>query len=82
MLRLMNARAQAGVEIKVIGRVSRGGSGLEVRKLTTMRLHTRTIIRDGSQAFIGSQSLRELELGCAARSGPHLSRQENRQHAD
>ena len=28
-----------------------------------MRLHTRTIIRDGSQAFIGSQSLREMELG-------------------
>ena len=28
-----------------------------------MRLHTRTIIRDGSQAFVGSQSLREMELG-------------------
>jgi hypothetical protein len=27
-----------------------------------MRLHTRTIIRDGRQAFIGSQSLRALEL--------------------
>ncbi len=63
MLRLMAARAQAGVNIKVIGRVSRGGSGLAVRKLASMRLHTRTIIRDGSQAFIGSQSLREMELG-------------------
>jgi cardiolipin synthase len=28
-----------------------------------MRLHTRTIIRDGKQAFVGSQSLREMELG-------------------
>ena len=27
-----------------------------------MRLHTRTIIRDGRQAFIGSQSLRQPEL--------------------
>ena len=27
-----------------------------------MRLHTRTIIRDGRQAFVGSQSLRKLEL--------------------
>jgi len=27
-----------------------------------MRLHTRTIIRDGHQAFIGSQSLRSAEL--------------------
>jgi hypothetical protein len=27
-----------------------------------MRLHTRTIIRDRMQAFVGSQSLREMEL--------------------
>jgi hypothetical protein len=27
-----------------------------------MRLHTRVIIRDGKQAFLGSQSLRKLEL--------------------
>ena len=27
-----------------------------------MRLHTRTIIRDGRQAFVGSQSLRQPEL--------------------
>jgi hypothetical protein len=27
-----------------------------------MRLHTRTIIRDGKYAFVGSQSLRALEL--------------------
>jgi hypothetical protein len=26
------------------------------------RLHVRTIVRDGQQAFIGSQSLRRLEL--------------------
>src|ERR1700733_13493613 len=63
MLRLLDARAQAGVEIKVIGRLSPANSKLDVRKLTIMRLHTRTIIRDGNQAFIGSQSLREMELG-------------------
>ena len=27
-----------------------------------MRLHTRSIVRDGRYAFIGSQSLRQLEL--------------------
>jgi phosphatidylserine/phosphatidylglycerophosphate/cardiolipin synthase-like enzyme len=27
-----------------------------------MRLHTRTILRDGQDAFVGSQSLRQLEL--------------------
>jgi len=63
MLRLLDARAQAEVEIKVIGRLSHAVSKLAVRKLSTMRLHTRTIIRDGKQAFVGSQSLRELELG-------------------
>jgi cardiolipin synthase A/B len=63
MLRLLDARQQAGVDIKVIGRISQAGTKLVVRKLSTMRLHTRTIIRDGKQAFVGSQSLRELELG-------------------
>ncbi len=63
ILRILDARAQAGVDIKVIGRISHANSKLQVRKLSTMRLHTRTIIRDGSQAFIGSQSLREMELG-------------------
>jgi hypothetical protein len=29
---------------------------------TSMRLHTRMIIRDGRQAFVGSQSLRQPEL--------------------
>jgi cardiolipin synthase A/B len=63
MLRLLDARAQAGVQIQVIGRVSHADSNLTVRKLSTMRLHTRTIIRDGKHAFVGSQSLREMELG-------------------
>jgi hypothetical protein len=63
MLKLLDSRAQAGVDIKVIGRVSRADSKLQVRKPSLMRLHTRTIIRDGTQAFIGSQSLREIELG-------------------
>lgn len=66
MLRLLEERAQAGVDIQVIGRVSRHSSKLAVRKLAIMRLHTRTIIRDGGQAFVGSQSLRESEL-CARR---------------
>jgi cardiolipin synthase A/B len=69
MLKVLEARAQAGVEIRVIGRVSRASSKLAARKLSTMRLHTRTIIRDGRQAFIGSQSLRELELGARREVG-------------
>jgi phosphatidylserine/phosphatidylglycerophosphate/cardiolipin synthase-like enzyme len=62
MLRVLGERAKAGVEIKIIGRVSKRNPGLEVRNLAGLRLHTRTIIRDRQQAFVGSQSLRRAEL--------------------
>jgi phosphatidylserine/phosphatidylglycerophosphate/cardiolipin synthase-like enzyme len=61
MLRVLHARAKAGVEIKVIGSVA-GRVPFEVQKLVGQRLHTRTIIRDRRQAFVGSQSLRAAEL--------------------
>jgi cardiolipin synthase A/B len=61
MMSILNARAKAGVEIRVIGRIA-ARSEWAVRKPTSMRLHTRTIIRDHHQAFIGSQSLRSAEL--------------------
>jgi cardiolipin synthase len=62
MLRALGERTKAGVEVKVIGRIGKGSPGLEVRSLVKMRLHTRTIIRDRRQAFVGSQSLRQAEL--------------------
>lgn len=61
MISVLRAQAKAGVEIRVIGKV-KSGVALPVRKLKKMRLHTRTIIRDGRQAFVGSQSLRAAEL--------------------
>jgi hypothetical protein len=61
MLRTLQARAKAGVEIKVIGSVS-GHNGFDVQPLSGNRLHTRTIIRDRRSAFVGSQSLRTAEL--------------------
>lgn len=69
MIRLLEERAKAGVEVKILGRLSRKSSKLEWHKLGSMRLHTRTIIRDGSQAFIGSQSLRDLELSARREVG-------------
>jgi cardiolipin synthase A/B len=60
MLRLLDERKKAGVQIRVLGRVA--GNRLPVHALKRMRLHTRTIVRDRTQAFIGSQSLRQLEL--------------------
>ncbi|HYT21039.1 MAG TPA: phospholipase D-like domain-containing protein [Candidatus Polarisedimenticolia bacterium] len=60
MLRTLQDRRKAGVEVRVIGKVSR--NQLQSRTLTALRLHTRTIVRDRQQAFMGSQSLRHLEL--------------------
>ena len=62
MLGIINERAKAGVDIRIIGSASVRNSSLKVAPLTSMRLHTRTIIRDGRAAFIGSQSLRPPEL--------------------
>jgi len=60
MTRLLEERAKAGVDVRIIGRITRP-SKLNGRKFSG-RLHTRTILRDGHQAFIGSQSLRPVEL--------------------
>ena len=62
IIRLLQDRVQAGVEIKMIGKLTRKRVRLEARKLPRLRLHTRTIIRDAQRVFIGSQSLREMEL--------------------
>jgi cardiolipin synthase A/B len=69
MIRLLEDRAKAGVEVKIIGRLSRKSGKLDWHKLGPLRLHTRTILRDGLQAFIGSQSLREIELGARREVG-------------
>jgi cardiolipin synthase A/B len=62
VLRVLQQRAKAGVEIRVIGRVEKAIDGLVMRKMPGLRLHVRAMIRDGSSAFVGSQSLRRLEL--------------------
>jgi len=60
MLRLLTERQAEGVDIRIIGDVS--GDRIPARELARMRLHTRMILRDRQQAFVGSQSLRQLEL--------------------
>jgi cardiolipin synthase A/B len=62
MIRLLQERAKAGVEVKIIGRLGKKAADLEARQLTPLRLHTRVIIRDRRHAFLGSQSLRDVEL--------------------
>ena len=62
MIRLLEERAKDGVEIRAIGKITRHNSQISIRQLPKLRLHTRTFVRDHKDAFIGSQSLRELEL--------------------
>jgi phosphatidylserine/phosphatidylglycerophosphate/cardiolipin synthase-like enzyme len=62
MLRLLAQRAKSGVDIRIIGKVARrAGNTIRVQK-SPIRLHVRAAVRDGSEAFVGSQSLRALEL--------------------
>jgi phosphatidylserine/phosphatidylglycerophosphate/cardiolipin synthase-like enzyme len=62
MIGRLERRAAAGVEVRIIGRIGGRTERLTARELTAFRLHTRTIVRDRTDAFVGSQSLRELEL--------------------
>lgn len=61
MLRLLAQRARVGVDIRVIGKVAKRAANLRVQR-SPIRLHVRAAVRDGSEAFVGSQSLRALEL--------------------
>jgi cardiolipin synthase len=60
--RVLQDRLRAGVEIRVIGKIEKSLAGVECRRLVDLRQHVRAIIRDGTSCFIGSQSLRKLEL--------------------
>ena len=63
ILRLLVEHTKAGVDVRIIGKVSKKrGAQLTAERYPGKRLHVRAIIRDGRRAFVGSQSLRKLEL--------------------
>ncbi|MBL8166677.1 MAG: phosphatidylserine synthase [Acidobacteria bacterium] len=62
MIKHLENRAKAGVDIKVIGAMDKRVKGVKVKKLPLFRLHVQAIIRDGKEVFFGSQSLRKVEL--------------------
>lgn len=62
MIKLLQERVKAGVEVRVIGKVGKKGDGLAVEKMPGQRLHLRAMLRDGQEMFLGSMSLRALEL--------------------
>jgi cardiolipin synthase len=61
MVRILKERAKAGVMIRVMGKLQKKDLDAEIEKFPG-KLHARVIIQDGRRAFLGSQSLRRLEL--------------------
>ena len=61
MIRLIHQRVKAGVDVRIIGKIAKRGGDLRAQK-SPGRLHVRAMVRDGDATFIGSQSLRALEL--------------------
>lgn len=64
MLGLLERKAARGVRIRILGKLEKkwAGAGFDARAFPGKRLHVRAIVRDGRRAFVGSQSLRKLEL--------------------
>ncbi len=62
MVKLLQERVKAGVDVRIIGKVSKKADGLKAEKMPGMRLHLRAMLRDGQEMFLGSMSLRGIEL--------------------
>ena len=62
IIKLLRERGEKGVRIRVLGNMRGSDPAIKERKMSNMRLHVRAIVRDGTHAFVGSQSLRKDEL--------------------
>ena len=63
IIRLLKARAADGVAIRILGKLEKKWRGEDfLVEAMSRRLHVRAIVRDRNRAFVGSQSLRKLEL--------------------
>ena len=62
MIKLLQDRVKAGVDVRIIGKVGKRGVGLTSEKMPGMRQHVRAMLRDRNELFLGSMSLRALEL--------------------
>jgi cardiolipin synthase A/B len=64
MLALLKALALDGVAVRILGRIEHKwlGKHFEARPFPGKRLHVRAILRDQREVFVGTQSLRKMEL--------------------
>jgi len=61
MIKLLQDRVKAGVDVRILGKMGKRAEGLTCEKMP-MRLHLRGMLRDGHEMFLGSMSMRALEL--------------------
>ena len=73
IIKLLKDRVSKGVRVRVLGNVKKNNGAIEVRPLKGARLHVRAIVRDGTQAFVGSQSLKKEELDSRREVGVLIS---------
>ena len=64
IIAILMQRVSAGVKVKILGSLEQKwkDTGFKVKSLRGLRLHVRAIVRDRKAAFVGSQSMRKLEL--------------------
>src|SRR5262249_40206597 len=62
VIKVLKEHVKAGLDVRIIGKVSKGGNDLPHERYPGKRLHARVIVRDHHDAFLGSQGLRKLEL--------------------
>jgi cardiolipin synthase len=62
MIKLLQERHKAGVDVRIIGKVTQKKDGLKDDRMPGLRLHLRAMLRDGQELFLGSMSLRGIEL--------------------
>lgn len=73
IVKLLKEQVGKGIRVRVIGNVKKDNGAIESRALKGARLHVRAIIRDGTRAFVGSQSLRKEELDSRREVGVLIS---------
>jgi phosphatidylserine/phosphatidylglycerophosphate/cardiolipin synthase-like enzyme len=69
IVKLLKERAKHGVDVRVLGKVGNNAGDLPHEKYPGKRMHCRAIVRDRRDAFVGSQSLRRLELDSRREAG-------------
>ena len=65
MIKLLQDRVKAGVDVRILGKLGKLGKkveGLKSERMPVLRLHLRAMLRDSQEMFLGSMSLRAIEL--------------------